>query len=139
MIFRTYNPRMVEIIVNHPDCRETFHPGEEYLTAYDVCANMDNVLYAFDAGLIMFVAKGDGIYEAHIACIKQGRGKVALEASRFALDRLFADHKARKVIAVVPLQLRGARYLVRTLGFTSVGVGEDAEFFHKEADDGFHK
>lgn len=118
-------PVFADIILNHPDVRPTVEQGDGYATARDILADTSNVVYAHEWGIVVFIHKGSGVYEGHIAFMPQGRGAAAIKACQSALDRLFRDHKAQAVTAAVPLQLRAARFLVRRLGFASRGIRED--------------
>jgi hypothetical protein len=135
MVIQQLDNQLVDIIINHPDVRPTVEKGDHYITSAELF-NGENIIYGSPLGAILFVHKGGGVYEGHIAFLPQGRGKAALQACSEALDHLFREHKARKVVASIPLMLRPARFLVRRLGFASEGVdpAKSVEHFVMEAE-----
>lgn len=116
---------LADLILNHPDVRPTMEKGDHAITVKNILADPANVVYANAEGVVVFIHKGGGVYEGHMAFLPHGRGAAALKAVKIALDRLFTEHKARAVTAGVPLQLRASRFLVRRLGFASKGIRED--------------
>lgn len=129
MMFRTKSHTLIDAIVNHPDVRPTLEAGNHRLFSQDVLDDDDNVVFAGEQGAIIFINEGEGVYRGHIAFLRDGRGKAALQAGRECLDKLFAAFDASKVVAAVPLQLRAARLLCRMLGFRSTGADDVQEFF----------
>lgn len=134
-MYRATQPKMVDLIVNHPEVRPTMEKGDHRIDSSDVVLNLRNVVFVFDVGVVLFIYAEPGVYEGHIGFLRCGRGAVAVGCGREALDRLFTDHGAQRVSAAVPLQLPGARYLCRRLGFASLGAdhGAGVEHFVKEA------
>jgi hypothetical protein len=129
MIYRATGPALVNAIINHPDIRGDFEQGEGRIDSEEVVSNPDNIVLAFETGVAVFIGKGRGVYEGHIAILKAGRGKAGLAHCKEALDTLFSRYKAKVVVASVPLQLRAARLLCRLLGFVSGGTDLEQEHF----------
>jgi hypothetical protein len=117
-------PILVDIILNHPDVRPTMEKGDHAISV-EPLLDGKNVAYANDSTVVLFLNKGAGRYEGHIASMPHGRGAATLKAGKEALDRLFTDHRAAAVEAAIPLELREARMLVRRLGFASLGIRKD--------------
>jgi hypothetical protein len=128
-MFRTFSTKLVNAIINHPDIRPTIQGGDYYLDSREVVEDPDNIVFICSYGVILFLSQGGGVYDGHIAFVKAGRGKVALQAAKRALDDLYAARAVSKVTAAVPLQLRAARLLCRLLGFVAVGQDPKQEFF----------
>jgi hypothetical protein len=128
----TFSPKLVEAFVNHPDVRPTMQTGDYRLEAGDILANPDNVVFASEAGVVLFIYKGNGSYAGHMAFLPDKRGKVALRDAASARDRLFRDYGAQQITVAVPSQLRHVSFLVRRLGFALVGRDNQQEFFVME-------
>lgn len=128
----TFNTRLVEAFINHPEVRPTMQGGDYRLEAGELLANPDNVVFASEAGVVLFIYKGNGAYDVHTAFLPDQRGKVALEALRSAHDRLFRDYGAQIVYASIPAQLRHVSFLARRLGFAFVSRDNHQEFFVME-------
>ena len=135
MIQLTY-PLLANLIVNHPDVRPTMEKGEHFLDSTEIVSNPENVVFADEHTVIIFIGKGEGRFGIHLASMPEGRGAAVLKALRSALDRLFRDHGAVAVEAAIPLQLREVGFLARRLGFRSLGIAEDkpVEMFIMEAE-----
>lgn len=134
-MFETRAISLISAIVNHPTIRPTIEQGDHRVDVTDFVMNTDNVVYACEHGVALFKGVEPGVFEGHVAFLPAGRGAIALREGKDALDRLFADHGAQRVSAAVPLQLPGARYLCRRLGFVSLGAdsGGKVEHFVMEA------
>jgi hypothetical protein len=68
-------------------------------------------------GWAVFHRVAPSVYEWHAAVRPEGHGRWALNAARQSLDWLFCHSDAVAVIAPVPQHNRGARCIVRALGF----------------------
>lgn len=112
-------PYFVNVIINHPDVRSTFERGEHRVYSEDVVLKPENACYAYDSGVAVFVGLGGGVYEGHIAVLKPSRGSEGLLFGRAALQRLFTERRASKLVAHVPLVLPAARFYCRRLGLVS--------------------
>ena len=77
----------------------------------------DNLCLIGRHGFAVFHKRCLGVYEWHAAVRPEGRGKWALNAARQSLYWLFSHTDAVAIIAPVPASNRGARCIVRALGF----------------------
>lgn len=123
-MIRTCSAKLVDAIVNHPSIRPTIELGTYRIDSSDLLSDDGTVIYASEDGVVIFIPKGWGIYEGHMAFLPWGRGKVMLSHCRAALDGIFGDFGAEKVTAAVPMQLPAARISCRLLGFASHGPDE---------------
>ena len=124
-MMRHTRPQLVNALINHPDIRPTMERGEHRIDSTEVVENLNNVVFASEHGVIVFLYKGEGVYEGHIGLLAACRGKQGLKLAGEALDRLFGQYNARKVTSAIPNALPQAKMFVRRLGFTSEGVAED--------------
>lgn len=135
IVFRTHAPELVDLYINHPSVRPTMQQGTERLSSEDIVNNRANIVLASEIGCVLFIGEASGVYAGHIAAIEDQRGVLALALGKAALTALFGIYEALTCRAAVPLQLPAARWLVRRLGFTSLGVDPDGmdELFVMEA------
>lgn len=135
MMIRQTDSYLADIIMNHPDVRPTIHDGDWRGTVERHVADPANAIYANATGCVAFIYSGNGVYSGHVAFLPEGRGCKAIKDCTDALEQLFWDHGARRVIAEIPLELRAARFLVRRLGFVSRGRdrSKSVEHFKLEA------
>ena len=98
--------------------------------------NDENRFYVCETGVVLFVKEKPGIYEGHIFCIPEGRGRQALNLGHRALKALFDDPTTICVRAAVPLGLPAARFLCRALGMSSQYVTDRFEHFTLETYNG---
>lgn len=124
---------LIDAIINHPTVRPTAQEGDERLTSYGLMRE-GAVGYADDKGcLAFFVPKGDDVWEGHIFAVAGSRGANALNLGKQALRRLFTDHRAVKMVSVVPLRLQEARVYCRRLGLRPVSRDHQYEYYETEA------
>lgn len=85
-------------------------------------ANRYNIMYVEgdDVGLLTF--EYPGVYNAH--WFFKSRGKDALDTAFDMLDDLFNTSDAKAIRGITPIDLKGARYLAKRLGFISMGIEE---------------
>lgn len=131
-MFRTHSPALVEAIVNHPDVRPTIEDGMYRLNASMIFESDDNLVFACETGVVIFVCFGDGVYHLHGGFLAHGRGANAVAEVKNAIEVVFSRYAARKVQAAVPLQLRAARMFCRLVGFASEGRDLTHEHFALE-------
>jgi hypothetical protein len=132
---RTFNPKLVDLIVNHPSVRGTIEQGCEAISSRSVVLDRQNIILASPIGVAIFIPEAERIYGGHIAVLAGHRGRAALTLATEALKQVFCVYKAEEVRASVPLVLPAARYLCRAVGFTPLGVCSAAgvEHFKMEA------
>lgn len=121
-VFRTASATLVDAIINHPSVRGTAEGGTYRLESAPLLAQPDNYCYANEGGCVLFVGLGAATYQGHIFCLEGSRGREALKLGHGAL-KCFFDRPVRvKIWAEVPMVLPAARWLVRRLGFASLGI-----------------
>ena len=132
----TFKPTsyFVNVIINHPDVRATIERGHHRVYSDAVVQNPENAVYAYDCGVAVFIGVGQGVYEGHVAVLKPSRGSEAFLFGRNALQRLFNERRASKLVARVPLQLPAARFYCRRLGLKSESRDLFEETFSTEYD-----
>lgn len=128
----TPSPTFVDAVVNHPEVRPYVEGGTARLHSADVVLNPDNYVVAWDGGVAVFIGRGQGVYEGHIATLPASRGVKALAFGKAALQRLFAERRARRLVAHVPLELPAARVYCRRLGLKSESRDLFEEHFSME-------
>lgn len=130
----TPSVKLAESILNHPSVRPFVLAGHRGKIDAEQLVQLPNVAVAnTEGGLVLFAPLGAGVYDGHIFCVAGSRGAAALRLGKVALQRIFADHRASKVVASVPLALPAARYLCRRLGLVAVSQDLFNEYFEVEA------
>lgn len=132
MILFTPSPTFVNAVINHPQVRETVQAGLHRLDSRDVLSNEENYAVAFEGGVALFMGLPNSVYEGHIFTLPTSRGSEALRFGKAAIQRLFTERRARKLVASVPLELRAARFYCRRLGLKSESVDLFGENFSME-------
>lgn len=79
-------------ILNHDDVRAG---GEIDIDAAPFLEH--GIAYSYDYGAVIYVARGNGVFEAHTNAIKQGRGKILREFIQWTLQDMFNNQGAEKV------------------------------------------
>lgn len=132
----TFTPTetFVDLVINHESVRSTIEQGGYRLYSANVVFNADNVVYAFESGVAVFVQVQPNVYEGHVAVLDGSRGSEALRFGRVAIARLFTERRARKLVVHVPLQLSAARFYCRRLGLKSESRDLFEETFTMEYD-----
>lgn len=135
---RTYDADAINAVCNHPEVLPSLSLGSGAVDVSALIENPRNLFFIGAHGGAMFHWCAPGIYAAHDFFLPEGRGGWALKASRFMLDTVFYEFRARLVWAETPTENRACRMFNRWLGFKSEGVtrspaGYDAETFVMEA------
>jgi hypothetical protein len=103
---------------NNPDVSEWIRgPLQAPLDLTRILTDDSNLCLRGAYGFCVFHRLAPSIYDWHAATRPEGRGKWALNAARQSLDWLFSRTDAVAVVAPVPQHNRGARCIVRALGF----------------------
>lgn len=84
--------------------------------------NRDNIMFVVGDNVGLATAEYPGLYNAH--WFFSARGKEALDIAFAMYDELFDKYEAKAVRGITPMHLKGARYLAKRIGFTSLGVEE---------------
>lgn len=98
----------------------TLAPGFKSLNAnpfYSECRNVgfvSNDEYAY----ALFEWRENGVYYAHLLCDWPWRGKRAIAFGCEAVCRVFTDHSARVIFAVIPRENLASRIVCRAIGGT---------------------
>lgn len=128
------SPAFVDAVINHPTVRGTFERGALPLRSAGLLGQPDNWAVADpDGAVALFLGRGAGVYQGHIATISGSRGAKALVFGRRALTWLFTDCGASKLEAAVPAILPAARTYCRRLGLKPEGRDLFNEYFSMEA------
>ena len=77
--------------------------------------NKDNVGFA--------EYKSEGVYWVHF-CFNTARGREAMNLSKAMLESLFIHRPAKTAIGIISCDNKKARWLIRQIGFTSLGFTE---------------
>lgn len=137
LIFRTFSVKLIDAFVNHPDIRATMDNGDHALHSDKAVLNTDNVILAGEGGAAVFLYQEPGVYDGHICLMKDHRGQKGLAFGRAAVNAMFTDHRAVKLVASIRTVLPAARMYVRKLGFSSLGEdGAGHELFVMEKPNG---
>lgn len=107
-------------------------PLNRGLKGADWLATPGNVPVTFDNGdIALFDNEGDGVFSIHV--LFRGRGRVAIEHAKEAISRMFSEHGATLIIALVPRtpehNRRDVALLARWAGMCSAGKRLASEWF----------
>jgi hypothetical protein len=83
-------------------------------------ANRHNIMYVIGNNVGIATFDYPGCYTAH--WFFKARGKEALDIAFAMYDDLFNQQGAEVVRGITPVNLRGARYLAKRIGFVSLGI-----------------
>jgi hypothetical protein len=97
-------------------------------------ANPDNYALIEGRNIAFGEKKGDGIYHVHF-CFDEARGRTAIELTRRMLSAFYHACPVRVCVGLIREDNRRARWLIRQVGFTSLGMtdtddGRREMFFH---------
>tara|TARA_R110000772_G_C13214220_1_gene431226 strand:- start:158 stop:601 length:444 start_codon:yes stop_codon:yes gene_type:complete len=102
-------------LVNHPDIRPT--AGGDGVSRVDFSPVFNQIVALEDkGGAWLFMDEGDDIYEGHYMFLKKYRGKKALEFGREALDYMFNELGAKRIIGRQPVENKLASVYNTALG-----------------------
>lgn len=85
-------------------------------------ANHRNIMYVVGDNVGLATYDYPGVYTAH--WFFKARGKEALAIAFAMYHDLFNNHDAKAVRGITPVELRGARYLAKRIGFVSLGIAD---------------
>jgi len=85
-----------------------------------------NIAITFTNGdVTLFDDEGDKIYQVHV--LFQSRGRKAIDHVKQAFRRMFDDHEAKMIFAMVPDFRRDVKLLARWVGCKSAGLRQTSE------------
>lgn len=84
-----------------------------------------NVAITIDGDVTLFDDEGDKIYQVHV--LFQSRGRTAINHAKEAFRRMFDDHEAKMIFAMVPDFRREVKLLARWVGCKSAGLRQTSE------------
>ena len=115
----------MEVLTDPKLCRTVTDQYPDYFTfdAEDWFSNPDN--YALKEGENIGFAepKDNGVYWVHF-CFHTARGKQALDLTKRLLINLFENKPAKIAIGIISKENKKALWVVRVVGFTSLGEVE---------------
>jgi len=118
MYKRVYNIKDIEHIIEADGIKEASDVFKlKYFDLTDVVNNVKNVVITDGTGFILFHNINPGVYEAHPAFLKSGRGKKALKTSKKAIQYLFKNTSCMEIIAYCPIEYKHSQYLACMCGF----------------------
>ena len=123
-------------ILNHPEVIEGAAIGMDGPLDIRAAFASDCVVLVDNFGGVVFSPSSENEYEGHFFFLPEGRGRHAIEASKEALNIIFAKG-AEKIVAAIPKSYKSSRLMARWVGLTSTGIGpsdyggeiHESEFF----------
>lgn len=123
MVTRSFDTEVMKAAVApYPDIMPSPFDFEGWL------ANHLNIMYVVDGNVGLATYEYPGVYNAH--WFFKARGKEALDIAFAMYDDLFNVQGAKAVRGITPVELRGARYLAKRIGFISMGIEEYPDGFY---------
>lgn len=132
-IFRTYDANLADRILRDDDVfansTDDHCPSKDKISLSSVLSNRNNLCLVVDidgqpAGMFICIHCSDHCYEGHIALLPACRGKDAIEAIRLAVNWVFLNTKATRIVGPTPASNRPALWAIRQAGFTKVAIRE---------------
>lgn len=124
MIRRTFDPALLNNVVNHPEVRPWVGPGDEPLDLTAFVCDPDNFALVTEGGGFLLHNHGQGIYEVHTQFLPEHRTKTR-EAMRSGFDYMFTRTDCERVVTQVPDNNRPAQALAKAAGFRPMFRRED--------------
>lgn len=128
VLARTFDVKLANEIVNHPDVLPIVTQGEiENIDLAPVIGDPRNVALIVKGGLLIFGADVEGgAYELHTTFLPQYRGAYALDVSRSAYRWMFTHTDCMEIVTRVPAFNRAAALMARKIGFVPTFIREKA-------------
>jgi hypothetical protein len=111
----------IDAILNEPSIRPHMGPGEGPLSARGLTSKM--IFIINDASVFMGESLGDGEYLGVAAVLPERRGLAAVVAFRKALDMMFFEQDAFRILATVKTENRRSLRYLKALGFKNFTPG----------------
>ena len=86
MIVRTFDPELVNSVVNAPEVRPFVGPGADFLDLSDHVSKPENLFLMGEHGGFALVWSAPEAYEVHTFILNGGRGKWARNAAQEAMN-----------------------------------------------------
>lgn len=114
---------MINRVTDFVECKKVTDRYPDYFTfnAEDWFSHPEN--YAIRSGENIGFAepKSPGVYWVHF-CFHTARGRKAIELTKAMLDRLYDDCPITTAVGLIEEDNRKARWLIRQVGFKSLGM-----------------
>jgi hypothetical protein len=123
MIRRTFDPRLLNAVVNHPEVRP-YVGGEGVLDLTDLIANPVNFALVTQGGGFLLINQGEGIYEVHSQFLPEARRNTR-KAMKAGFDYMFTRTDCERVTTQVPDSNLAAQALAKAAGFRLMFRRED--------------
>lgn len=103
-------------VANSPEVLEYVAPGFPSIDLAPFFNDPHNVMIGDARGLVLFIWKGNGVYEMHYLFTYALRGARALRVIKDAINAVFTIHGGRVVCGDVPRDHRASRVMSRAIG-----------------------
>lgn len=113
---------MLERLTDPAKCREVTDKYPDYFTfdAEDWFSNPNNYAIQLGENIGFAEPKSSGIYWVHF-CFHTARGREAIQLTKDMVKRLFEDEPITTAVGLIEEGNRKARWLIRQVGFKSLG------------------
>ena len=121
MIVRDHDAGRINAVLNHDSVKPwIMMPGRDVFDISDAVADPRNVVLMLDDGTggIVFEHHEPGVFEVHTQFLPQSRGRIALDATREALEWMFTRTDAMELLTKCPAHNRAAAALAKRIGGT---------------------
>lgn len=128
MIRRTFDPAMLNEVVNHPEVRPfLFSTVEGAIDLTETVMNANNYALVTEGGGFILIPHEPGIYEVHSQFLPEHR-RHTRKAMRAGFDYMFTKTDCQMVVTKVPDSNAGAVALAQAAGFRLLFRREDGQF-----------
>ncbi|MFP5328865.1 MAG: hypothetical protein ACLGHC_01840 [Alphaproteobacteria bacterium] len=113
---RTFDPTLLNEVVNHPDVRPFMAPGDDPIDLAPLVSNPANFALVTEGGGFLLHCHEPGIYEVHSQFLPEHRFRTR-DAMRAGFDYMFTRTDCERVVTQVPDNNGPAASLAKAAGF----------------------
>jgi hypothetical protein len=125
LLRRTFDPAMLNVVVNHPEVRPWVAPGHEPMDVSAMVANPANFALVTDGGGFVLECQEPGIYQVHSQFLPDHR-RHTRQAMREGFDYMFTRTDCERITTQVPDNKPAAAALAAKAGFKPMFRREEA-------------
>lgn len=114
---RTFDSAWLNELANEPSIRPHVGPGTHALDLTSFIRNKNNYVMRNDHGCFIGHHRGGGMYEVHTLMRRTGWGRVAFNAAKEGMSKMFLSTDCSRLVTQTPKSNRRAKGLTVMTGF----------------------
>jgi hypothetical protein len=116
LIRRTFDPALLNSVINHPEVRPFMAPGDEPIDVTPMVTNPANVALVMEGGGFVLECQEPGIYQVHSQFLPDHR-RHTRRAMQAGFDYMFTRTDCERIVTQVPDNNPAAAALAAKAGF----------------------